>query len=120
MSALAHPNRARRERLRSLVRRVGDVLVVPAPVVIESVTGSGPRDATTNRVLSVCEIVALTEAPARRAGALRHAARRGSAVDAAVVAIAEMLGGGVVLTGDRADLDALVSHASGVAVVELP
>ncbi len=51
---------------------------------------------------------------ARRAGGLRHRARRGSAVDAIVVASAEP--GGVVLSGDVEDLGALASYAKGVRV----
>jgi hypothetical protein len=41
-------------------------------------------------------------------------ARAGSAVDALIVAIAEP--GGTVLTGDRADIEALAAHADRVAV----
>lgn len=51
---------------------------------------------------------------ARRAGELRHLARRGSAVDAIVVASPEP--GGVVLTGDVEDLGALASHPNAVRI----
>jgi hypothetical protein len=51
---------------------------------------------------------------ARRAAELRRRARTGSAVDALVVAMAEP--GGTVLTGDKADLEALAAHARGVSV----
>ena len=56
----------------------------------------------------------LSEAAARRAAQLRSLARTGSAVDALVVALAEP--GGTVLTGDRADLEALAAHADRVAI----
>jgi hypothetical protein len=56
----------------------------------------------------------LPEVSARRAAALRGLARRGSAVDAVVVATAEP--GGTVLSGDVADLEALATHADGVTV----
>ena len=56
----------------------------------------------------------LPETLARRAAALRTAARRGSAVDALVVAIAEP--GGVVFTGDSKDINALAANADGVTV----
>ncbi len=46
---------------------------------------------------------------------LRAAARRGSAIDALVVAIAEPSGS--VLTGDIVALRALVAHAEDVAVI---
>ncbi|MEP7113491.1 MAG: hypothetical protein ABI862_09520 [Ilumatobacteraceae bacterium] len=51
---------------------------------------------------------------ARRAAELRRRARRGSAVDAIVVALAEP--GGNVLTGDKADIEALAAHAHDVSV----
>ena len=43
---------------------------------------------------------------------LRRRSKAGSAVDALVVAIAEP--GGIVLTGDRADIESLAAHADGV------
>ncbi len=63
----------------------------------------------------MCEIVQTVPEPlARRAAALRTHARRGSAVDALVVAFAEP--GGTVLTSDVGDLEALARHAAGVSV----
>jgi hypothetical protein len=56
----------------------------------------------------------IPEALARRAAALRRRARRGSAVDALVVASAEP--GGTVLTSDTPDLSALAGHANQVRV----
>jgi hypothetical protein len=89
--------------------------VVPSLVVVESVTGRAGADANTNRLLKTCDIVTeLPEAIARRAAQLRFRAKRGSAVDAVVVATAEP--GGSVLTGDREDLRALASYAEHVTV----
>ena len=89
--------------------------VVPSVVVVESVTARAGADANTNRMLKTCDIVTeLPEAIARRAAQLRFRAKRGSAVDAVVVATAEP--GGSVLTGDREDLRALASYAEHVAV----
>ena len=51
---------------------------------------------------------------ARRAAELRRRARRGSAVDALVVAVAEP--NGAVLTGDEADITALAAISHGVTV----
>lgn len=51
---------------------------------------------------------------ARRAGELRHRARRGSAVDAIVVASSEP--GGIILSSDVEDLSALASYAKGVRI----
>ncbi|MEY4580767.1 MAG: hypothetical protein RL701_5470 [Pseudomonadota bacterium] len=45
---------------------------------------------------------------------LRTRARRGSAVDAIVIALAEP--GATELTSDREDLEALATHARGVKV----
>ena len=56
----------------------------------------------------------MSELLVRRAAALRFAARRGSAVDAVVVASAEP--DGVVLTSDVGDLRALAAHSRGVIV----
>lgn len=89
--------------------------VVPSAVLVESLSGRARTDARVNRLLKTCDIAeALTEHLARRAGALRALARRGSAVDAIVVATAEP--GGAVLGADLKDLRALAAHAEAVTV----
>jgi predicted nucleic acid-binding protein len=89
--------------------------IAPTVVLVESLQGHSGRDATTNRFLKTCVIETLvTERTARRAAELRRRARRGSAVDAIVVALAEP--GGTVLTGDKADVEALAAHAHAVSV----
>jgi hypothetical protein len=89
--------------------------LVPSIVLVECLQGHPDRDALTNRFLKTCDIVEeLAQPLARRAGLLRRLARRGSAVDALVVALAEP--GGTVLTSDFGDLDALAQHARGVSV----
>lgn len=89
--------------------------VVPSVVVVESVTGRPGPDANTNRLLKTCEIVTeLPEQTARRAAVLRFQSKRGSAVDALVIAIAEP--SGRVLTGDPEELRALAAHADHVLV----
>lgn len=89
--------------------------LVSSVVLAESITGRQRNDANIDRLLKTCDIVeALPEALARRAGELRFRARRGSAVDSILVAAAEP--GGIVLTGDDEDLNALASHADGVAI----
>lgn len=92
--------------------------VVPTVVMVESLQGHPGRDANTNHLLKSC-LVEPTVSPglARRAAELRRLARRGSAVDAIVIATAEP--GGTVFTGDPDDLRALAAHAIGVRVVEL-
>jgi predicted nucleic acid-binding protein len=92
--------------------------VVPTMVLAESTTGEARTDANINRLLKSCDIdPVVSERIARRAGHLRSRARRGSAVDALLVAVAEPVG--TVLTGDSADLEALAAYADGVAVERL-
>lgn len=89
--------------------------VVPTVVLAESTTGAARTDTNVNRFLKTCDLDPIVPAAkARRAGQLRARARRGSAVDALLVALAEP--GSTVLTSDRADLDALASYADGVDV----
>src|SRR5947207_15890663 len=76
--------------------------VVPSIVLVECLEGHAGRDALTNRFLKTCDVVKeVPESLARRAAALRRRARRGSAIDALVVAFAEP--GGTVLTSDPAE-----------------
>ena len=89
--------------------------VVPSVVLIECLTGDGPRDAAQHRFLRTCDIAETVPlALARRATWLRARARTGSAVDALVTAVAEP--GGTVMTGNLADLRALAEHASSVTI----
>jgi predicted nucleic acid-binding protein len=88
---------------------------VPSVVLVECLQGHAGRDANENRFLKTCEIAQVVpESVARRAALLRRLARRGSAVDALVVAFAEP--GGTVLTSDPGDLEALASHAVDVVI----
>jgi hypothetical protein len=89
--------------------------LVPSVVLVECLQGHAGRDAAENKFLKTCDIVEEIGAPlARRAAFLRRHARRGSAVDALVVAVAEP--GGTVLTSDPRDLEALASHAQRVRI----
>src|SRR6266404_4381853 len=85
------------------------ILAVSDRVVGRILTGSSARDANTNRFLKTCNIAErLSQRVARRAAFLRTRARRGSAVDAIVVAMAEP--GGTVLTSDASDLRSIASR----------
>ena len=89
--------------------------VVPTMVLVESLQGHPGRDANANRFLkTVITDDSVTVDFARRAAELRRRAKRGSAVDALVVAMAEP--DGTVLTGDEADITALSAVATGVTV----
>jgi hypothetical protein len=84
--------------------------------LVECLQGHAGRDAVENRFLKTCDIVpTISETLARRAALLRRLARRGSAVDALVVASAEP--GGTVITTDAEDLEALAAHSQDVDVV---
>jgi predicted nucleic acid-binding protein len=109
----------RSQRAAALIRALqGEGLwppAVPTMVLVESIAGNVRTDANVNRFLKACEVESvLPERTARRAGELRARARRGSAVDALVVALAEP--GGTVLTSDRVDIEALASRTDTVAV----
>jgi predicted nucleic acid-binding protein len=92
--------------------------LVPSVVLVECLEGHAGRDAVENRFLKTCDVAeAISEPLARRAALLRRRARRGSAVDAIVVAFAEP--SGTVLTSDPDDLHALASHAAEVKIVRI-
>jgi predicted nucleic acid-binding protein len=89
---------------------------VPSVVLVECLQGHAGRDAIENKFLKTCDITpTIAETLARRAALLRRLARRGSAVDALVVAAAEP--GGTVLTTNTDDLEALAAHAQDVDIV---
>ncbi len=98
------------------LRRAGEwPPIVPPAVLAEWVTGHSGRDALVNRLLNACSIPEdFPQALGRRAGALRAKARKGSGIDAIVVAFAEP--GGIVLTSDPDDIGALAVHADDVDV----
>ena len=92
--------------------------VVPSVVLVECLQGHAGRDAAENRLFKTCDVLEnVGEALARRAAFLRRRARRGSVVDALVVAVAEP--GGTVLTTDPDDLEALATHAHRVRIERL-
>jgi predicted nucleic acid-binding protein len=89
--------------------------VVPSVVLVECLQGHAGRDALANRFLKICDVVeVLPEKLARRAALLRRKARRGSAVDAILVALAEPAG--TVVSSDPDDLGALARYADDVTV----
>jgi hypothetical protein len=91
---------------------------VPSVILVECLTGGGSRDAKQHRFLRTCDVTeTIPVLLARRAAWLRSRARRGSAVDALLTALAEP--GGTVLTGDPADLRALAAYASDVVIEQV-
>lgn len=89
--------------------------MVPSVVLVESLHGHPGRDAVANRFLKTVIIDDVVSVElSRRAAELRRRAKRGSAVDALVVASAEPRG--TVLTVDEADISGLAAYAVGVSV----
>jgi hypothetical protein len=121
LSGLIGPSQRARAYLRWVVEQ-GGTIVVPTPVLIETITGDPGRDAETNRVLHVleraaCVLLGPDEATARRAGHLRYRMRGDDGIDALVAAAA--VGDGrpaVVLTSDPDDLARLLIGEPQVAV----
>ncbi|CAN5188502.1 hypothetical protein BH18ACT4_BH18ACT4_10410 [soil metagenome] len=98
---------------------VGADVVVPAVVVAETVRGTA-RDAPVNRILNaVGHVAPATEETARTAGTLLAKAKSAATIDALVVAEAVERGGGVVLTGDVADLGPLATPHAEVVIQSL-
>jgi hypothetical protein len=92
--------------------------LVPSIVLVECLHGHPGRDALANSFLKTCDVMEeIGEPLARRAALLRRLARRGSAVDALVVALAEP--GGTVLTSDLGDLNALAQYALDVLMEKI-
>ena len=115
VTRLSSRNKQALALIRSLVEEGLWPPIVPTMVLVELLHGDPARDATTNRFLKTCIVQPeVTAVVARRAAELRRRARTGSAVDALVVALAEP--GGTVLTGDKADIEALAAHARDVSV----
>jgi len=97
----------------------GQAIVVPSAVLVECRTGDARRDTPVDRLLKRIRVDEhLPDGLARTASALRTAARRGSAVDALVVAYAARaaVSGALVITGDLVDLKALAAFAKDVLI----
>ncbi|MPY92846.1 MAG: hypothetical protein GEV08_07175 [Acidimicrobiia bacterium] len=89
--------------------------LVPAPVLVECLSGDAESDEALERFLHTVDVVTdLGEALARRAAWLRTAAGRGSSTEALVVALAEP--GGAVLTRGNVRIEAMALFAERVFV----
>lgn len=114
----------RSQRARAWFRWIiehGGVVLVPTPILTETTTGDGARDAEVNRVLSILSslgrLVLPDEAIARTAGRLRHRARSKDGIDALVAATAAHGGAPcVLLTSDADDLGRLLGEEKHVVV----
>lgn len=122
LTALTGGSARARAWVRWVVESFG-IIVVPTPVLVESTTGDGARDAEVNRILSVLSRATGTlrtpgEDTARRAGLLRFRARSDDGIDALVAS--EAVGDGrtrtVLLTSDPGDMLRLLRVVSNVEV----
>ncbi len=121
LTALVGGSQRARAWLRWVVEHEG-VVRVPTPVLVESTTGDGARDAEVNRILGVLEragrvLESPDETTARRAGRLRYLARTDDGIDALVAAAA--VGDGspaVLLTSDPDDLARLLDRAPQIHI----
>jgi predicted nucleic acid-binding protein len=125
LSAIAHGPAARKMAVRALIvdmRRRERPVVTVAAILAEVIRGR-PADAGVFAGLQRAriEVHAVDTRVGIRAGQLlgRARARSDLAVDAFLVAVADLAGGAVVATCDTDDLRRLSEHATGVTVMPL-
>lgn len=125
LSAIASGPVERRDRVRALVaemRRREQPIGTVAAVLAEVVRGR-PADAAVFSGLrrERVEVHPVDVKVGVRAGQLLGAVKRGSelAVDAFVVAVADLAGGAIVATVDLDDMRRLAAHASDVDIVSI-
>ncbi|MGH3801390.1 MAG: hypothetical protein ACRDTD_14885 [Pseudonocardiaceae bacterium] len=116
ITALGRRDRQTAARITALRLRGLWPPIVPTAVLVDSLTGNRVRDAMANRTVGLALVHPLDEPRARRAAQLRGRARAVSAVDAIVVATAELFEA-LVITGDPDGLARLSQHANGVSLL---
>lgn len=125
ISAIAHGPASRRDRVRALAleMRSRELPVGTVAAVLAEVVRGHPRDAGVFAGLrrERVEVHPVDTRTGVRAGQLLGRIQAGSelAVDAFLVASADVLGGAIVATSDPDDLRRLAAHASNVAIADL-
>ncbi len=125
LSAVAHGPAARRDRVRALVAevRARDLPVATAAAVLAEVVRGRRADAAVFAGLrrDRVEVRPVDARVGVRAGQLLGAVGAGSelAVDAFLVAVADVSGGAVIATTDAVDVGRLAVHADGVVVADI-
>ena len=125
LSALAHGPAGRRERVRALLTeaRGRELPIATVSVVLAEVIRGRAQDAAVFGAIRRERIISrsVDTLTAVRAGQLLGASRRGSehAVDAFLVAVADLVGGAVIATVDIDDLEDLAEHAKGVKIASV-
>lgn len=112
------PAARRMQSMLTSAARLGVLVRVPSAVLAEAYRGT-PADAAVDRVLGQgIRPITMGQAMARLAGGLRYRDRLDSChtVDALVVATSVRLGGGIIATGDPADLESLARDHPNVKV----
>ena len=107
--------------LLAFAARTGTPVRVPTAVLAEAYRGTA-ADAVIDRILGDgIRPITLGQSTARHVGRLKHRDRLDSChtVDAAVVATAIRLGGGVIITGDPDDLRSLAREHDNIEVQPL-
>lgn len=125
LSAIAHGPAARRDKVRALIAemRGRERPIATVAAVLAEVVRGRPADAGIFSSLKRerIEIHSVDRPVGVRAGHLLGGVRAGSemAVDAFVVAVADLAGGAVVATVDDTDLSRLADHATNVVVKDI-
>lgn len=125
ISGVAHGPARRRDRVRALVAemRARELSVGTVAAVLAEVIRGHPRDAAIFAGLrrERVEVHPVDTRTGVRAGQLLGSTHAGSdlAIDAFLVAAADLLGGAVIATTDPDDLHRLADHATHVAVIDL-
>lgn len=125
LSAISRGPAQRRDRIRALVSemRRRELPVGTVAAILAEVVRGRAADAAVFAGLKRerVQVYPVDTRVGVRAGQLLGAARRGSvlAVDAFVVAVADLAGGGLIATVDVDDLEHLAVHAENVRVVSI-
>lgn len=125
ISAVAHGPTDRRDRVRALITQMRrrELPVGTVAAALAEVVRGHPRDAGVFAGLrrERVQVYPVDTRVGVRAGHLLASIGAGSqkAVDAFVIAVADLSGGAVVATVDTADLDQLAAHAPNVVIANI-
>jgi predicted nucleic acid-binding protein len=125
LSAISRGPAQRRDRVRALVAqmRARNLPVGTVAAILAEVVRGRPADAEVFAGLrrERVQVYPVDTRIGVRAGQLLGASKRGSAlaVDAFIVAVADLAGGAIVATVDAKDLGLLASHAKHVRIVSI-
>lgn len=125
ISSVAHGPAKRRDRVRAVIAemRAQNLSIATVAAVLAEVVRGRPADAGVFSGLrrERVEVQPVNTRVGVRAGQLLGAIGEGSdkAIDAFIVAVADLAGGAIVATGDPKDLKRLAGHATRVTVLDI-